>query len=189
MSTTTYGHGTGPRAQQALRDQQEREQIAEDLARWAGEDAEAEHDAEYARADLRHGTYCCMHAREDGARNMYAFAMELPLADLRRRHAAERARRPVSRQTTDALLLDVCVAARVIAEHRAAARGDIQVDVRRAGRDAEGCERYAAHYGQAPDVAMHETLIVRLRHLTEIEPPPSWEDRLVDRAKREGLVP
>lgn len=87
MDTTTYGHGTGPRAQQVLRDQQERERLAEDLARWAGEEAVAAHDEAY-RPDERHGTYCCMQARLDGERNEHAFAMEIPLDKLRRRHAS-----------------------------------------------------------------------------------------------------
>lgn len=93
-TTTTYGHGTGPRAQQAIRDQLERERLAEDLARWAGQDAEAAHDEDVASLpEGRHYTYCCMHAREDGARNEYAFAMALSIEQLRRRHASELADR------------------------------------------------------------------------------------------------
>lgn len=96
---------TGPRAGQqiaARRQQAEREHIAEDLARWAAEAAGAAHDAdvEAGRASgARHYTYCCEHAREDAARNMYAFALELPLAQLRARHLAELTERAASRAT------------------------------------------------------------------------------------------
>lgn len=166
----------------------ERQRLSDDLAHWSGQDAEREHDAEYVRADLQHGTYCCGAAREDGARNMHAFALQLPLADLRRRHEAERSGRPVPRDVTDALLIDVCTAARTAAEQRAAARGDIPADVRRAGLEAERCERSAHHFGQAPDVAMRETLIVRLRHLSEIEPPQGWQRRAEGRAMHEGVI-
>ena len=92
---TNYGSGTGPRAQQELRDQQERERLADDLARWAGDDAAREHVVEYA-ADVdptwgsrRHGTYCCGAVRQDAERNEYAFAMSMPMDKLRIRHASE----------------------------------------------------------------------------------------------------
>lgn len=74
----------------------EREQLAEDLARWAGADAEREHDEaiEAGRANgAQHYTNCCMQANEDGARNEYAFALELPLDKLRARHASSLAER------------------------------------------------------------------------------------------------
>lgn len=130
MNTTTYGTGTGPRAQQAQRDAAERKQLAEDLARWAGEDAAREHD-ETVRTDtsygvpFQHGQYCCAAVRDDAERNMYAFAIELPLDKLRARHASELADRQVA-------------------------------------------ERVAA--------------------LPDIEPPPGWEQRAEDRARREGLI-
>lgn len=104
MNTTTYGTGTGPRAQQAQRDAAERERLAEDLARWAGQEAEAAHDEAVASVEGRHGTYCCMHAREDGARNEHAFAMSLPLDKLRRRHAAELEERAVERAKREGVL-------------------------------------------------------------------------------------
>jgi len=122
MTTTSYQ--TGPRAGQqiaAARIELERRRLAEELARWAGEEAEAAHDdAVEAMPEGRHYTYCCDHAREDGARNEYAFAMDLPLDKLRRRHAT--------------------------------------------------------------------TLQERLRGLAEIEPPPGWQERAVERAKREGVL-
>jgi hypothetical protein len=88
--------------------------------------------------------------------------------------------------SVDELLVAVCAAAGAQAELRAEAAGAIPTDVRRAGWDAEAAERYGAHYGQAPDSAMRETLVARLRHLTEIEPPPGWQERAVERARRDG---
>lgn len=67
----------------------ERLALADDLASWAGREAVAEHDAFYAQADMQHGMYCCASARDDGERNMYAFAMELPIEALRQRHRQE----------------------------------------------------------------------------------------------------
>ena len=83
---------TGPRAQQERRDLAERELLAGDLARWAGEAAKAAHaaDVEDQRPNGgRHYTFCCEHARHDADRDMYAFAVALPLETLRRRHASE----------------------------------------------------------------------------------------------------
>lgn len=100
---TTYQ--TGPRAGQRIAadrlqaeqqraEQAEREQLADDLARWAGEEAEAAHDEAVASLpEGQHYTHCCMHAREDGARNEYAFAMGMPLDKLRARHASSLAER------------------------------------------------------------------------------------------------
>jgi len=126
MTTTSYR--TGPRAGQqiaaalgAARIEIERKHLAEELARWAGEEADAAHDAQVIEDGRSHGWLCCLAVREDAERNEYAFAMDLPLDKLRRRHAS--------------------------------------------------------------------TLQERLRGLTEIEPPPRWEERAVDRARREGVLP
>lgn len=97
---TTIMYQTGPRAGQQLaaaRLDDERRFLAEDLARWAGEAHEAEHDAYYAARHEQHGARCCEQVREDGARNMYAFALALPLDTLRRRHASELEERTVER--------------------------------------------------------------------------------------------
>lgn len=85
----TYGSGTGPRAQQALRDQHERNRLAEDLARWAGDEADRAHDADVASLrEGRHYTYCCEQARESAERDEYRFALALPLDKLRKRWLA-----------------------------------------------------------------------------------------------------
>lgn len=84
---------------------EERLQLADDLARWAGEEAERAHDEDVAAIpDGRHYTYCCMSAREDGARNEFAFAMELPLDRLRTRHAKELEERAVARAQREGVL-------------------------------------------------------------------------------------
>ena len=118
----------------------------------------------------------------------YRAAIAIGVPDLRRRIDAARAeiRRP---RTVDELLVAVCAAARANAEQRAEADGAIPSDVRRAGRDAEAYESYLAHYGQAPDRAVRDTLVARLCALAEIEPPPGWELRCEDRARRDGVLP
>ncbi len=106
--TTTYGHGTGPRAQQELRDRrlrQERLDFANDLARWAGEEARRAHVEDVAaQPEGRHYSLCCEHAHEDAARDEYAFALELPLETLRERWAAELAERAVRRARRDGVV-------------------------------------------------------------------------------------
>lgn len=92
-------------------------------------------------------------------------------------------------RTVNDLLNAVCSVAGAQAEIRAEARGEIPSDVRRAGWDAEAVERHVAHYGQAPDRAMRETLECRLRHLSEVEPAPGWQERAVARARRDGALP
>jgi hypothetical protein len=68
----------------------ERLGLAEDLARWAGDEAVAAHDEWVAaQPEGRHYTHCCAHARESAEHDMYAFAMEMPFEALRRRHASE----------------------------------------------------------------------------------------------------
>lgn len=91
-------------------------------------------------------------------------------------------------ETVTELLNAVCAAAGAQAEIRAEATGAIPTDVRRAGWDAEAVERHGAHYGQAPDSAMRETLIRRLQYLTEIEPAPGWQERAIERAQRDGVL-
>jgi hypothetical protein len=76
----------------------ERERLAEDLAQRAGDDAAVEHDRVVAEdtsygVPFSHGWACCGAAREDAARNMYQFAMDMPLDALRRRHASTLAER------------------------------------------------------------------------------------------------
>lgn len=84
---------------------EERMALAEDLARWAGEAAEAAHDEDVAAmTEGRHYTRCCEQAREDGARNEYAFAMQLPLEQLRSRHSAELEERAVERARREGVL-------------------------------------------------------------------------------------
>lgn len=97
--TTMTTYQTGPRAGQqiaAQRLQAEREQFAEDLARWAGLDA-ARDQREACDADRCTCYNCEPRAREDGARNMYAFALAMPLDKLRRRHEDELVERAVDR--------------------------------------------------------------------------------------------
>lgn len=91
-------------------------------------------------------------------------------------------------KTVTEILNEVCATAGAQAEVRAEAAGAIPSDVRRAGWNAEAVESYYAHYGQAPDRAMRETLVCRLRALSEIDPPPGWQERAVERAKREGVL-
>lgn len=183
-----HGNGTGPRAQQAQRNAAEREQLANDLARWAGQEAAEEHDEDVAsQPEGRHYTYCCERAHEDAARNEYAFCMELPLDKLRARHASSSG---LGNATyAERLLVRVCDASGDIERAMAKAAGAIPSDVRRAGHAAEAHERYLHHYGQAPDAALLASMRARLRYLTHVEPPPGWEDRAVDRAKREGVIP
>lgn len=109
QSTLAITYQTGPRAGQqiaAQRLQRKREQLAEDLARWAGSDAEAAHDADIEAKRHRgaqHYTYCCDHAHESAARDMYAFAMKIPLDALRARHLAEHEERAVERVKREGL--------------------------------------------------------------------------------------
>lgn len=103
-STTTYGSGTGPRAQQALRDQQEREHFADDLGRWAADEAESAHDAHYTEHDLSHGRLCCIFSRDQADRDEYAFALELPIEALRRRWQSGLEERAVARAQREGVL-------------------------------------------------------------------------------------
>lgn len=78
---------------------------ADDLARWAGAAAVAAHEAWVAaQPEGRHYRHCCDHARETADRDMYAFAMELPIDQLRARHAREIEDRAVERARAEGLL-------------------------------------------------------------------------------------
>jgi hypothetical protein len=82
----------------------ERLGLAEDLARWAGDEAAEAHDSEVAEDGRAHGWLCCSAVREDAERNMYAFAMEMPIEQLRQRHAAELGERAVARARREGVL-------------------------------------------------------------------------------------
>lgn len=82
----------------------ERLDLAEDLARWAGDEAAAAHDAEVAEDGRSHGWLCCSSVREDAERNMYAGAMEMPLDALRQRWSSELEERAVARARRNGVL-------------------------------------------------------------------------------------
>lgn len=90
---------TGPRAGQqraAQRQLNERLRMAEDLARWASAEVQATHAEEH-----RHGTPCSdacwINAGESTARDMYQFALEIPMPKLRTRWLSELEERTVAR--------------------------------------------------------------------------------------------
>lgn len=70
----------------------EREQLADDLARIGGVHAAAV-QREQCEADGCTCVHCEPRARADAERDFYAFALGLPLNELRRRHASELAER------------------------------------------------------------------------------------------------
>jgi hypothetical protein len=78
----SYGRGTGPRAQQEIRNQQERQRMAEDCARWTEREAVANH-----ALNDQHGSMCCAYVKREAGDQEYAFCLNLPTSILRQRHA------------------------------------------------------------------------------------------------------
>lgn len=165
METNMTITGTGPRAAQERNQLAVRESLANDCARWAGDEALHEHDIALFVEDRSHTSLCCASIRESAEHDEYHGCMQMPLDALRSRHA--RARRDWLSMRCEQLLGECAASARLLGERAEIRAGAIPTDIRSAGWNAENYERYAHHYGQGADEAMLATLRRRRDHLQQ----------------------